>query len=199
MLPVYSSTLDLGLAVEHLAIAPTSELSHESSNSPVMPSYDPPLHSYISSLGNTSAAPIGVTPSQKDPTPGSGGSSAIPPPRRQQHLNLVQHRLYLKKNGAAKPWATLRLISRAPLPSSKRKVPTFTGGDLVEGALELDLDNPMSVRNITIKVSLAGKVAILLSGSHHGWSSLGKREADNKLLEAVCHRSPRLYHPMSYA
>lgn len=154
MLPAYSSNLDLTSTAQHTTIARSRELDQVPPSSSVVPNYDPPRYSYILSPSpENQTTPINATLASRDPASDPGGSSAVPQRQQQQRPSFVRHRLYLKKNGAAKPWATLRLTSRAPLPNSKVKTPRFIGGDLVKGALELELDNPMSVQSITINVS----------------------------------------------
>ncbi len=111
---------------------------------------DPPPYSPL--LPHGSDAEDSITPGgtvaheQQDPL-----SHANPRPQ-QRRSNFVQHRLFLAKKGAPKPWATLSLVSRPPLPNSLGKIPRFIGGDSVKGALELELESPTSIHSLTLNV-----------------------------------------------
>ncbi|KAF4619752.1 hypothetical protein D9613_004949 [Agrocybe pediades] len=69
---------------------------------------------------------------------------------------------HIKGNGKTSPWATLKVYSRsaASAPSTSnaeaQKIPRFTGQDLFQGSLELDLDSPQTINSISL--SLRGRV-----------------------------------------
>ncbi|KAF9448990.1 hypothetical protein P691DRAFT_728750 [Macrolepiota fuliginosa MF-IS2] len=141
VLPAYSSTLDLASTVDGGAVTLPSGLDCAPSSSAVTVDHNPPRYEHL-------LLPTPESPTTPTTTMHGAGSQA----QQRQRSSFVHHRLYLKKNGAEKPWATLRLISRAPLPNSKQKTPRFIGGDLVKGVLELELESPMSVQSISLNV-----------------------------------------------
>lgn len=69
------------------------------------------------------------------------------------------HEYYIKSGG--KVWATLKVISRTSVGSSSsassslsstQRVPRFTGSDLVQGILELNLETPQNINSISLSV-----------------------------------------------
>lgn len=142
VLPAYSSTLDLAV-VDHEVTFLTDDSSGLN--------FEPPRYSYILSPAAENPMYTDSTPPQTSTVGGGNGESSRAQNSNQQRSNFVQHRLYLKKN-SEKTWATLRLVSRVPLPDAKSKAPRFIGGDSVRGTLEVELDTPMSVRSLTLNV-----------------------------------------------
>ncbi|KAF9455135.1 hypothetical protein P691DRAFT_754242 [Macrolepiota fuliginosa MF-IS2] len=129
VLPVYSSALNLV--------------------SSVAPNFDPPRYSHILSPPSESlTAPTITTPVPENHDEGR----AAPAVQRCQQVNFTRHCLYLRKDGAGKPWATLTLISRTPLPNSKGRAPRFIGSDLAKGHLMLELESPTSVQSISLNM-----------------------------------------------
>ena len=73
------------------------------------------------------------------------------------------HEYHIKSGG--KIWATLKVMSRTSVgsssssassssstPSSTQRVPRFTGSDLVQGSLELNLETPQNINSINLSV-----------------------------------------------
>ena len=69
------------------------------------------------------------------------------------------HEYYIKSGG--KIWATLKVMSRTSVGpsssassslSSTQRVPRFTGSDLVQGSLELNLETPQNINSINLSV-----------------------------------------------
>jgi hypothetical protein len=69
------------------------------------------------------------------------------------------HEYYIKSGG--KFWATLKVMSRTSVGSSSpassslssiQRVPRFTGSDLVQGSLELNLETPQNINSINLSV-----------------------------------------------
>ncbi|KAJ6520898.1 hypothetical protein DFH09DRAFT_1287349 [Mycena vulgaris] len=50
---------------------------------------------------------------------------------------MTEHQYHLSSRGSKPPWATLKVLSRAPTPSH---IPTFLEGDKITGSLTLDLE-----------------------------------------------------------
>ena len=53
----------------------------------------------------------------------------------------------------AEPWATLKVYSPSSSHLDRQNTPYFTTGDLIRGALELNLDTPQNVSSISLSVS----------------------------------------------
>lgn len=149
ILPAYSQALDpittIGLARNETPSPPARPPA-----STGLPNNDPPPYSFLlppaKNAENPAMSSGRVVHGQQ-----SSPSNANHQPR-QRRSNFVHHQLFLAKKGAPKPWTTLRLVSRPPLPNSMGKMPRYIGGDSVEGALELELDSPTSIHSLTLNV-----------------------------------------------
>ncbi|KAJ3567569.1 hypothetical protein NP233_g6285 [Leucocoprinus birnbaumii] len=90
------------------------------------------------------------------------------PPQSTRRPNVVVHRFHigggigdkvgLGRASVREPWATLKLVTRAPLPGSKERAPRFIGGDMLRGRVDLRLDTPMNVHSI--QLFLRGKIQV---------------------------------------
>ena len=158
--PRYSS---LGAAfVENLSADQTEAV-------PVAPDFAPPRYSSVISLIPTSSV-ISLTRTRTRRSlahPASDNRVAwsspghTPPdsPVTPDPSGLQVHEYHIKSGREI--WATLKVMSRTSVgstssasssPSSTQRVPRFTGSDLVQGILELNLETPQNINSISLSV-----------------------------------------------
>lgn len=105
-----------------------------------------------------SIPPNRVGGSHAPPSYASTTADSVPPytgysqSSRHGRLSFMEHKFHFKDRG--KNWATLRLISRTPLPGSQAKAPRFIGGDDVRGVIELDFNQRISIQSVSLRVSV---------------------------------------------
>ena len=73
-----------------------------------------------------------------------------PSPRLQQrpHGMTIAH-VYTRPTRKSSPWLTLRVTSRA---KTTKHLPLFSEGDAIAGSVDLDLEQEMVVKTVTISV-----------------------------------------------
>ena len=153
--PRYSS---LGAAfVENLSADQTEAV-------PVAPDFAPPRYSSVISLIPTSSV-ISLTrtrtrrslahPASDNRVAWSSPDSPVTP----DPSGLQVHEYHIKSGREI--WATLKVMSRTSVGStssassslsSTQRVPRFTGSDLVQGILELNLETPQNINSISLSV-----------------------------------------------
>jgi hypothetical protein len=148
-LPSYSSNLDVSsLNPETGSIILPRDAEGDSGI------HGPPQYTFGLSLSPVRrvALPSPQTPTNVTPDGDNSPSSSSSGSQQKQRSGFVRHRLPLKSD--RKKLGVLHFTGRAPLPNTKNKLPRFIGGDSIIGILELDLDTPTCVQNITLNVSV---------------------------------------------
>ncbi|KAJ3553882.1 hypothetical protein NP233_g12544 [Leucocoprinus birnbaumii] len=125
----------------------TTSQSDESSPIPRDEPSDPP--------GYTADARPSTPPVQEVPGPSQSGRSSS------------AQQIGFGKPSAREPWATLNLISRPPLPGTRKRTPRFIGGDPIRGSVDLRLDAPMNVHSIKLAFAKPGMPAPLNAQALH--------------------------------
>ena len=161
--PRYSS---LGAAfVENLSADQTEAVS-------VAPNFPPPRYSSVISLIRNSSVisltrasgvfNLARTRSLAHPASdncvawSSPGHTPPDSPITPDPSGLQVHEYHIKSGGEI--WATLKVMSRTSVGStssslsSTQRVPRFTGSDLVQGILELNLETPQNINSISLSV-----------------------------------------------
>ena len=133
---------------------------------PVAPDFAPPRYSSVISLIRTSSV-ISLTrtrtrrslahpASDNRVTWSSPGHTPPDSPVTPDPSGLQVHEYHIKSGGEI--WATLKVMSRTSVGStssslsSTQRVPRFTGSDLVQGILELNLETPQNINSISLSV-----------------------------------------------
>ncbi|KAF5363523.1 hypothetical protein D9756_000156 [Leucocoprinus leucothites] len=104
-----------------------------------------------------------VTPSDEEfPSPST--------PQQPSRSEFVQHRLPLMECDG-KGFVTLRLVSRAPLSGTKSKQPSFIGGDIMKGALEVDCKDAVTIHGLVLNVkgllfTVGNRESVILNHPH---------------------------------
>jgi hypothetical protein len=157
-----------------------TETTWDEDDGSLTPIHEPPRYSYV--LPNRTQHMLHA--STPNPREASGLHTSC-----RGRPSFVERKLHLK-NGSENPWATLKLISRGPLPNSKNKAPRFIGGDSIRGVLELNLDSPISVPSLKLNVRrqhFSSPVSEFDAGS----GSLAPRPGDHSTCRIIIYRKWR--------
>jgi len=147
--PRYSS---LGAAfIENLSAAHTEAV-------PVAPDFAPPRYSSVFSRTRTRTHRTLVHPASDNRVAWSSPRHTPPDsPITPGPSGLQVHEYHIKSGEEI--WATLKLMSQTSVRStssassslsSTQRVPRFTGSDLVQGILELNLETPQNINSISL-------------------------------------------------
>lgn len=117
------------------------------------------------SLTSDVSPSLQLTYDEGDHPPEYSPVNSNPERPRSRRPNFMLHKFHIggvggntvglgKGKSSQEPWATLKLLSRAALPGSKKRIPRFIGGDILRGCVDLRLDSPMTVHKIKLIVSV---------------------------------------------
>ena len=127
---------------------------------PVAPDFAPPRYSSVISLTRTRTRHSPAHPASDNRVAWSSPGHTPPDsPVTPDPSGLQVHEYHIKSGREI--WATLKVMSRTSVGStssassslsSTQRVPRFTGSDLVQGILELNLETPQNINSISRSV-----------------------------------------------